>query len=603
MLRPVSTLPIENLIQIYTKTKQPRLKAKRSFDVAYKAYKSGDLSIAREYLSIAINICTDIFQQKQYIECLLLSGAIFIRGEKIEEAKKHLLIAHQMAYDKKLYEHLTMSCILLADSFFKRGECEYAYSYVLIAEELCREYHLNDYVARVSSRLSRYFFETGDTRKALAIELANIHLDKGSSYLNTLTSLGVFLDVLGFQGHSLQCYLEALRGFDDLSDELDSDAYLRTTLFNVLYNISLLLLKSEDLPQLDQYFHRLKDLTNKYTFTFTFHVSATLMEGNILFLKNCIDEAEKLLRSFIAQNNFEEHERIRGQFISQLAKIKIFRREFNDASFLLEKALEIFDTPGDPTAYISVLNAYSQTLIKIGLTEQANTYLKKCIEKCVSTGMSYHELEAYKTQLELARVENNKSMELEAFRNIEDIQKRMKDIGDEALFKSALVHASIIVERERNHQLTSELSKKDEELRRKTAELQALGLQVVHTNKLLSDIEKNIQFWNPKELDTKFLKSTVSNYLTESSKIEWSSYEKHFSELYPDFIRNLTKLCPELTIMEVKVCSLIKSQFSSENIASILCVSRRTIDSHRYHIRKKLALEPNTNLYTYFNQV
>lgn len=68
----------------------------------------------------------------------------------------------------------------------------------------------------------------------------------------------------------------------------------------------------------------------------------------------------------------------------------------------------------------------------------------------------------------------------------------------------------------------------------------------------------------------------------------WETFARQFHKVHHNFYANLIKRYPQLTPAEIKVCSLIRIGLSSKEIAAILGVSKRTVDSHREHIHKKL---------------
>lgn len=76
----------------------------------------------------------------------------------------------------------------------------------------------------------------------------------------------------------------------------------------------------------------------------------------------------------------------------------------------------------------------------------------------------------------------------------------------------------------------------------------------------------------------------------------WDQFAQQFNTIHHDFYAKLVRSYSELTTTELKVCSLIKVGLSSKEIATLLCVSRRTVDSHRERIRKKFELPPRTSL-------
>jgi tetratricopeptide (TPR) repeat protein/DNA-binding CsgD family transcriptional regulator len=83
-----------------------------------------------------------------------------------------------------------------------------------------------------------------------------------------------------------------------------------------------------------------------------------------------------------------------------------------------------------------------------------------------------------------------------------------------------------------------------------------------------------------------------------SDEKRWDAFERQFEHLLPGFLRTLLKRSPALTPTELKVCSRVRINLSTKEIASILCTSSRTIDNHRRHIRVKMGLPARANLTT-----
>lgn len=79
----------------------------------------------------------------------------------------------------------------------------------------------------------------------------------------------------------------------------------------------------------------------------------------------------------------------------------------------------------------------------------------------------------------------------------------------------------------------------------------------------------------------------------------WKEFETRFENVHEDFYRVLKELHPELTPTEIKVCSLIRLNMTTKDIATLTNRSIRTIESTRSSIRKKLHLGNETSLSGY----
>ena len=103
---------------------------------------------------------------------------------------------------------------------------------------------------------------------------------------------------------------------------------------------------------------------------------------------------------------------------------------------------------------------------------------------------------------------------------------------------------------------------------------------------LLPLIEKLLQ--KATTLDTRYLQLLKQNLvaLTSSQGLSLSNPAYH------------------LTPKEIELCALIKAGFTVKEIASMQNLSARTIESHRYNIRKKLGISAvKTNLYTFLSSI
>lgn len=78
--------------------------------------------------------------------------------------------------------------------------------------------------------------------------------------------------------------------------------------------------------------------------------------------------------------------------------------------------------------------------------------------------------------------------------------------------------------------------------------------------------------------------------------------EANLNEIISPFAENASTIYMKLTPMEVQVANYIKHGASSKEIAESLGLSQRTVDTHRYNIRKKIGLRgKGTNLRTYLS--
>ncbi len=115
----------------------------------------------------------------------------------------------------------------------------------------------------------------------------------------------------------------------------------------------------------------------------------------------------------------------------------------------------------------------------------------------------------------------------------------------------------------------------------------------------LKEIEEKIQF-NVKELVSPYIDSLKKTSLDETQKASLDMLKSNLDDIVSPFVRSLSTQYLKLTHTEVEVANLVKQGKTAKEIADLLNMSPRTIDTHRYHIRKKLGLKSKkTNLRTY----
>jgi DNA-binding CsgD family transcriptional regulator len=81
------------------------------------------------------------------------------------------------------------------------------------------------------------------------------------------------------------------------------------------------------------------------------------------------------------------------------------------------------------------------------------------------------------------------------------------------------------------------------------------------------------------------------------------SFKESFNHTNPKFLENLLSKHPFLTQTEITICMFLKLNYSSTDISKNLSVSKASVDSYRYNIRKKIGLEKKMSLVSYFNNI
>jgi DNA-binding CsgD family transcriptional regulator len=84
--------------------------------------------------------------------------------------------------------------------------------------------------------------------------------------------------------------------------------------------------------------------------------------------------------------------------------------------------------------------------------------------------------------------------------------------------------------------------------------------------------------------------------LRESFDVLLKDFETRISTSNEDFYQKLLGTYPDMKPSELKLCSYLRLNLSTKELAEILNKSVRTIENTRFSIRKKMGLGPEDNL-------
>jgi len=81
---------------------------------------------------------------------------------------------------------------------------------------------------------------------------------------------------------------------------------------------------------------------------------------------------------------------------------------------------------------------------------------------------------------------------------------------------------------------------------------------------------------------------------------EWEQFTEHFDQAHSNFLKKLKEQWPDLTPTELKMAAYLRLNLTSKEIAHLMSISIRGVETGRYRLRKKLGLTSNdTSLYDF----
>jgi PAS domain S-box-containing protein len=162
----------------------------------------------------------------------------------------------------------------------------------------------------------------------------------------------------------------------------------------------------------------------------------------------------------------------------------------------------------------------------------------------------------------------------------------LTDITDRKKAEKALIKAHNELEK-RVKQRTSELETKKKGLEELNTAMKIL-LNKREEDK--TNIEKNVMT-NVKKLIEPYVEKIKKTKLDDQQKALLSIVESNINEIVSPFTRTMSLKYLNLTSTEIRIANLIRKGSKTKDIAEIMKVSPKTVETHRKNIRRKIGLD------------
>ncbi|MEP7219227.1 MAG: tetratricopeptide repeat protein, partial [Bacteroidota bacterium] len=138
----------------------------------------------------------------------------------------------------------------------------------------------------------------------------------------------------------------------------------------------------------------------------------------------------------------------------------------------------------------------------------------------------------------------------------------------------------------------------EELMEQRSRDLTSMAMHLVQKNTFLQKLRKEAVGLSERHPEGKNVLGEILRLIAENRNDDddWRRFDQEFQYVHHGFVGMLSERCPRLTPSELKLCALLKSNLSNKEIARLLSVSLRNVESHRYSIRKKLGLTSDINL-------
>lgn len=139
------------------------------------------------------------------------------------------------------------------------------------------------------------------------------------------------------------------------------------------------------------------------------------------------------------------------------------------------------------------------------------------------------------------------------------------------------------------------IEKLNDEIIESEKKMVSFSTQLLHYKQYLKEVKADLNFI--KTDNNKALNSTIKqiDFIIENNQ-EWEQLKLHFDAVFNGFYDHLLSKYPNLTETELRHCMFIKLHIQTKEVARILNVDPRSVQTARYRIKKKLNLTEDQDL-------
>jgi tetratricopeptide (TPR) repeat protein/DNA-binding CsgD family transcriptional regulator len=397
---------------------------------------------------------------------------------------------------------------------------------------------------------------------------------------------------------SLQSFFESKKLYTELNDTLRSHKI----------NSSIGLVYT-DLGKYDSALYYL-ELGNKYAIADKNHEALVSNYNNLGFTYLILGQKEKALLNLKKSIQLADESDFPFQAANAMLSIVdlYLRSEEYDSAMVYLKKTEKYSDPIDSDDINQTMNEYYYQVFLAGHNYQKALHhyiTSKTISDSIFSKERTNKIDALQIRYETAKKENQIKV-LKKDIKIKEVSRKLLGLAAFTLalivlslifyfrFKrKALLQEKLLAENETNF-IRKELDLQNKELVCKT-------INIAELNEMKAEMANNIKKLLPysNSEGKKLVFSMIGSFGNVNDKEIWDEFETRFEKVNSSFYNNLYSRQPNLTPTERKVCAFLKLNMSTKDIASLLHINVRSVESNRYNIRKKLMMDKSENLIAY----
>lgn len=577
---------LQNAVSVLKEVDNKQFLSESLYTLSLYYYRNEQFSISIKYANESLALFRKIKDEYGEAEALSILTPCYSQKAEQEKALECGLQSYELWYKNSLLDRAASELINIAILYFDKEQYAEAIQHLHHAIQLKLKYKEDlesgqSVVGTVEYLYNKYYPKSKPNDSQIA-----------GAYIN----LGLAYERIGNNKEASEFLEKALVIKRTLGDKYGEAA--------ALHQIGNIFLSVDDFSTAEWYFLQIIPLLDAAANKL---LSATLYYnlGKVNIFNNQLDQARDYLKK--SEELFGEIEYPQGQLlvIEQKININLLEKNYEEVYTLANLGIDL------STSINAVINK-AEFLLKLGDAYLASYKYSEAID-CYNQSIALvHDCEYYPKETEvllklvkLYKQIGNVAEAFTCYERYQELKEKIHTLESTKYMKNMQILHEVELHKTNEELAQSKITQLEMELiiREKETEMlnqelsvksQLMLLQMEETSKFKSEI-LNIT----KQLDkAENILRKVKMKLKDSPIMQhtWESYLETFTKVHPDFQPLLLKTCPDLTSMEVKICILIKAGLKSEEISQILSVSARTVENHRFHLRKKLGLSERESL-------
>lgn len=145
------------------------------------------------------------------------------------------------------------------------------------------------------------------------------------------------------------------------------------------------------------------------------------------------------------------------------------------------------------------------------------------------------------------------------------------------------------------------------EIEHKTEELASMAMHLVQKNAILQSMQESLERLKKKLANTPEIEKEIARIARMIGNDlnldeDWTHFSQNFDQVHRDFLKRLGEKYPTLSPSDYKLCAYLRLNLTSKEIATLMNISLRGVETGRYRLRKRLHLGTEVNLTEFLMQ-